>query len=118
MTLTNKRQGEYLLRAGESEFKLKASFRNIAQFEQHMKMGIYQVGEKFSEGDVRLTDIASLVYCFDTERDSDGHTYDDIGEVIYEAGIAAAVTSIAGFLAVLFAAEDQPKASASANKKK
>lgn len=106
MTLPpNKKRGEFTLKIGDETRRLRASFANIALFEQHTNQGIYTLADKLGKHDIRLSDFVNIIYYFDEDKTKDGHSQDDILELL-DGGLEQALLQIAEFLKILFGVDE------------
>ena len=102
--MVNRKKGEYAVELGGSWHVLKGSFSNIALFEDNV-MGVYQFADKVSTGEVRMTDVVNVIYCFQKDREN-GLDQDGIAELVISDEPRKSIEAIAGFMGVLFAVAD------------
>lgn len=111
MTITlppNKKRGEFNLAIGETKLRLRASFANIALFEQHTNQGIYTLANKLGENDIRLSDFVNIIYYFN--EDKEGYTQEDIFELFEQNNAQEILLQLAEFLNILFGVDENTKA--------
>ncbi len=102
--MVNRKKGEYAVELGGEWHVLKASFSNIALFEENV-MEIYEFADKISQGSMKMTDMVNVVYCFQQNQENK-LSQDDIAEIIIANDPVKSIEAIAGFMGVLFGVEE------------
>ena len=102
--MVNRKKGEHAVELGGQWHVLKASFSNIALFEDNV-MGVYNFADKVAQGEVKMSDIVNVIYCFQIDRDN-GLSQDDIAEMVISDEPRKSIEAIASFMGVLFAVDD------------
>jgi hypothetical protein len=103
--LPTKRRGEVEINIDGQKTILRATFNNIAAYEELTQVGMYQMAAKFGAGDIRMSQIINLIWIFSEDRDEEGWSQDEIAEMVMAAGPDAVVAVIEGFLSLLFGME-------------
>lgn len=106
--MVNRKKGEYAVELAGEWHVLKASFGNIALFEENV-MGIYEFADKISTGSMKMTDMVNVVYCFQQNQENK-LSQDDIAEMIISDDPIKSIEAIAGFMGVLFGVDDMNEA--------
>lgn len=118
MTIPLKKRGQVEVAVNGNPTVLHASFENIAAFEETTHVGLYALANRFGTGDVRLSDIVNLVWCFSVDRDKEGWTKDEIAENVISAGPMDVAGTVDAFLMMLFGMDKAEEAAAEATQKK
>lgn len=106
--IVNRKQGEYAINLNDQWFILKANFGNIALFEENVT-GIYVFADNISNGNIKMTDIVNLLFCFNKDRETNGLTQDDYAQMVISAPPNESIEAVAGFMSVLFGVDDMEK---------
>lgn len=105
--LVNRKRGEFAAQLDGKWIVLRANFANISQFEETTGMGIYQLANKVSMGDIRMTDVVNVYYIFMDGDLRKTYNRDDIALSLMNSDPEVAVTTVANFLSVMFNIDDK-----------
>ena len=111
--MVNRKKGEYTFKLGDDWIILKGTFSNIALFEENVS-GIYEFADKISQGQVKMSGLVNVIYCFQKDREN-GLSQDDIAELVISSDPVTTITAIAGFMGVLFGVDESATAEAMPN---
>ena len=109
MSIPLKKRGQVEIELGDRKTVLEATFENIALFEQTSGIGIYVAAHRFGTGDIRMTDLANIIWSFSADRDKDGWKKADIGKVIIAGGPDIAIQIATNFLVLMFGVDEEDK---------
>lgn len=100
----NKKRGNFTLELLGHQLDLKANFDNISRFEEGCDMGIYTLGRKMSEGDIRISHIINMLFYFNTVKNQ--FTKDQLLEYINIEGPETVIIRLSSFIKILFGVTD------------
>ena len=96
--MANKLKGETTLNLAGKDYKARLTINAIMQIEDACNMGIIKLAQNMSEGDIRLSQIISVLT---PALRGGGNDFQekDIINIVQDAGIVKATTAVANLLA-------------------
>ncbi len=100
---TNDLRGEIAITFGEGtdakSFVLRPSFSALRKLETHIGMGVLALVQRLGQKDVRITDLAAVVWAgIIGSKIKDPPSLDDVGDMIYEKGMVNVIPVVGSFL--------------------
>jgi len=109
-------KGDFEVKINNETILLNSRFANQYFLEQYMDMGLYKLSDRVMAGDVRIGDIASILYCFSDDRDSKGKSFNDFGEKVTKADFNELLLTLQKFFQVVHRIEEMEELTLEMNK--
>lgn len=112
LPIPNKQKGMVGITLGGKDTILHSTFENMSAFESHANIGLYALAHRFGTGDIRMTDVVNIIWCFSVNRNEEGWTKDEIAQAVIKSSSGEIVTIVQSFLLVLLGVDEAEKSAA------
>lgn len=99
-------KGDFEVKINDETILLNSRFENQDFLEQYSNIGIYALTVRLEGGDVRIGDIARILYCFCDSRDEDGKSFNDFGEKVTRANFKELLNTLQKFWQIVHRLEE------------
>lgn len=96
--MTNPLKGEIDLKLGSKTYKARLTVDAIIQIETAVGFGIIKLAQKMSDGDIRLTDLISVL-TMSLRGGANDVNEKDVSKIIQDVGIVEATRAVAELIA-------------------
>lgn len=93
----NRLRGEVAIRLGGRDYVLRPTFQALCEIETRTGRGIVALARRTAAGDVGVAETAAIVTA-GLRAAGEPATFDTVGRLILEAGLAACVPAVTAFL--------------------
>lgn len=118
LPIPDKQKGMVGITLGGKETVLHSTFANMSAFESHANIGLYALAHRIGTGDIRMSDVVNIIWCFSINRDEDGWKKDEIAQAVLKSNAPEIIGIVQAFMIVLLGGSEETTEEEPSAKKK